>query len=151
MKKLTLTIAEVLQLQQELLGSQKAEGILTLKMNMLAKYRLSKLEKSLQEEIKTFEKIQLELFEKYGKQEGPNGAWTIPTVIDIVGEDDQVKKEVHPNYLKFQEEIQPIMKEVKEFDIPHISIEDFKDVEVDGYFPIFFEKIIINSEEEKQD
>lgn len=56
MKKLSLTIAELLQLQAELVGNQNVKGLLALKLNMLAKYRLSQLYKVVSEELSVYQK-----------------------------------------------------------------------------------------------
>ncbi len=139
MKTVNLTVEEILQINAELVGTEKQSGILTLKMNMLTKFRLSKLYKAISDEISIYEKINVEMFEKYGEQN--ESGYSIPHFIEEDDNGEKVQK-YNPKLKEYFNELNPILKEVKEIEFPEITIEDFKDAETEGYFPLFFEKIL---------
>ena len=58
-------------------------------------------------------------------------------------EDEKTKEKVlNPNLEKYSQEINPILQEEKELEIPEIKIGDFQDTKVEGYYPVFFSKVV---------
>ena len=135
MKKLSLTIAELLQLQAELVGNQNVKGLLALKLNMLSKYRLSLLYKVVSEELSVYQKINEELIKKYGEEK--DGSFII---MNFVEDSKTGEKTLNPNIEKYAEEINPILQEERELETPEIKIGDFQDTKVEGYYPVFLLK-----------
>ena len=59
-------------------------------------------------------------------------------------EDEKTKEKVlNPNLEKYSQEINPILQEEKELEIPEIKIGDFQDTKVEGYYPVFFSKVVV--------
>ena len=138
MVKKTFKLAEILELSQELNGNAKLQGILSLSMTMLTKFRLSKLNNELAKEVETYQKINDELIKKYGEER--DGNYLIP---NYLGDSETSEKKQNPNILKYLEELNPILLEEKEIEFNEVKIEDFQDVKIEGYYPIFFSKILI--------
>lgn len=137
MTKQTFKLAEVLQLHQELVGNEQVQGLLGLPMTMLAKFRLGKLVGELAKEVEAYQKINEELIKKYGEEK--DGSFMIFNYI----EDEKTKEKVlNPNLEKYVEEINPILQEEKEVEIPEIKIGDFQNTKVEGYYPVFFSKVV---------
>ena len=138
MVKKIFKLAEILELSQELNGNAKLQGILSLSMTMLTKFRLSKLNNELAKEVETYQKINDELIKKYGEER--DGNYLIP---NYLGDSETSEKKQNPNILKYLEELNPILLEEKEIEFSEVKIEDFQDVKNEGYYPIFFSKILI--------
>ena len=137
MTKQTFKLAEVLQLHQELAGNEQVQGLLGLPMTMLAKFRLGKLVGELAKEVEAYQKVNEELIKKYGEEK--DGSFMIFNYI----EDEKTKEKVlNPNLEKYAEEINPVLQEEKELEIPEIKIRDFQDIKVEGYYPVFFSKVV---------
>lgn len=137
MTKQTFKLAEVLQLHQELVGNEQVQGLLGLPMTMLAKFRLGKLVGELAKEVEAYQKVNEELIKKYGEEK--DGSFMIFNYI----EDEKTKEKVlNPNLEKYSQEINPILQEEKELEIPEIKIRDFQDTKVEGYYSVFFSKVV---------
>ena len=138
MTKQTFKLAEVLQLHQELVGNEQVQGLLGLPMTMLAKFRLGKLVGELAKEVEAYQKVNEELIKKYGEEK--DGSFMIFNYV----EDEKTKEKVlNPNLEKYSQEINPILQEEKELEIPEIKIRDFQDTKVEGYYPVFFSKGVV--------
>ena len=138
MTKQVFKLAEVLQLQQELVGNEQVQGVLGLSMTMLAKFRLGKLVGELSKEEEAYQKIKEELIKKYGEEK--DGSFVI---MNFVEDSKTGERTVNPKLEKYMEEINPILQEEKELEIPEIRIGDFQDIKVEGYYPVFFSKVVV--------
>ena len=99
---------------------------------------MSKLNNELAKEVETYQKINDELIKKYGEER--DGNYLIP---NYLGDSETSEKKQNPNILKYLEELNPILLEEKEIEFSEVKIEDFQDVKIEGYYPIFFSKILI--------
>lgn len=138
MTKQVFKLAEVLQLHQELVGNEQIQGVLGLSMTMLAKFRLGKLVGELTKEVEAYHKINEELIKKYGEEK--DGSFVI---MNFVEDSKTGEKTLNPNLEKYAEEINPILQEERELEIPEIKIGDFQDTKVEGYYPVFFSKVVV--------
>lgn len=140
MKTIQLTNQELIQLQNEIVGTSPESGLLSLKMSVLAKYKLNKLAKAVKDELSSYNTVNEDLIQKYGEP-GPNGGIAIPFYIDEK-DGDEIKKVENPNLEKYINEINPVLQTLVDIEVPEISINDFKDAETTENYPILFEKII---------
>lgn len=140
MTKTKLSISELLQLQAELVGNQNVKGLLALKLNMLAKYRLSQLYKVVSEELSVYQKINDELIQKFGEEK--DGGFVIPAKITEHDKHGETYDIDNPNIELYLAELNPILADTKELDLPEIYVSDLKDAESEGFYPLFFEKIL---------
>lgn len=140
MKKIQLTNQELIQLQNEIVGTSPDSGLLSLKMSVLAKYKLNKLAKTVKDELSSYNTVNEDLIQKYGET-GPTGGIVIHFYIDEKT-GDEIKKVENPNFEKYLKEINPVLQTLVDIEVPEISINDFKDAETTENYPILFEKII---------
>lgn len=140
MKKIQLTNQELIQLQNEIVGTSPDSGLLSLKMSVLTKYKLNKLAKAVKDELSSYNTVNEDLIQKYGET-GPTGGIVIPFYIDEKTGDEITKVE-NPNFEKYLKEINPVLQTLVDIEVPEISINDFKDAETTENYPILFEKII---------
>lgn len=135
-----LTNQELIQLQNEIVGTSPNSGLLSLKMSVLTKYKLNKLAKTVKDELSSYDTVNNDLIQKYGET-GPTGGIVIPFYIDEKAGDEITKVE-NPNFEKYLKEINPVLQTLVDIEVPEISINDFKDAETTENYPILFEKII---------
>lgn len=143
MKTVKLTLNELLILDRELnglldpkTGTIIIRGVLSHKMDIIAKYRLSKIAKIINDEKELHNVVRTELIKNYGTEE--NG--------QIIPPDQKIKNEEgieidNPKYLELIKEIEKLGQEVKEIEFPEINVDDLK-FETDEYYNILFEKIL---------
>ena len=140
MKKIQLTNQELIQLQNEIVGTSPESGLLSLKMSVLTKYKLNKLVKTIKDELASYHTVNEDLIQKYGESSSTGGI-TIPFYIDEKY-GDEIKKVENPNLEKYFNEINPVLQTLVDIEVPEISIIEFKDTETTENYPILFEKII---------
>jgi hypothetical protein len=136
--KIKFNVAEILTLDAELNGTEKFKGLLGQKLNLATKYHLTKIAKITSEERETFEKMRLDLIKELG-EEKEDGSIAVPELETIKGENgnpDTVK--LHPNYIKFREQLEELFAQEKEIEQPKFKIEDFESLETEGNYPAFF-------------
>ena len=137
MTKQTFKLAEVLQLHQELVGNEQIQGLLGLPMTMLAKFRLGKLVGELAKEVEAYQKVNEELIKKYGEEK--DGSFMIFNYV----EDEKTKEKVlNPNLEKYSQEINPILQEEKELEIPEIKIRNLQNTKVTRNYPVIYTKVV---------
>jgi hypothetical protein len=135
--KIKFNVAEILTLDAELNGTEKFQGLLSQKMGLAVKYQLTKIAKITGEEKETFEKMRMDLIKELGVEK--DGQISIPEIETIKGENGEADKvQLHPNYIKFREQLEELFVQEKELDQPSFKIEDFSELETEGNFPAFF-------------
>jgi hypothetical protein len=138
MEKIKLTLNEILLLNEELSGSpdtnkeKRYEGFLNLELPILKKYHLTKLNKELNTEKETVEKMKNELITKYGKKD-QNDNYSI----QYLTEDNKVSE----NYIKFVNEFNELLNEEKEINVPELSIQDIQNISTRDNYQILFKLI----------
>jgi hypothetical protein len=131
--KIKLTVGELYALHTELEGAEKNPGLVSQKLTMMTKYNLGKLVKLSAERKQLFEKTRQELVQSIGTDDG-KGNFSIPqTETDADG-----NITIHPSFIKFRDEINEVLNTEEEIEIPAFKIEDFADVQTEGYYPVFF-------------
>lgn len=129
---MNLTLKEIIDLSYELNGFgyqtkdgkfiQVTKGLIKQKMSMKLKLYLQRLNKIVQDEIKTFEELRKELVEKYEVKEG---------------------EEVNP---ELEKEYAELMKAEKEIDVQNlwngdVTIDNLSTIETDENYLIFLKLI----------
>lgn len=140
MEKITLSLGEIITLEAELngfvhpeTGQKVVSGLLNTKLNLAKKYWLTKLADKCQAEKKTVDGLREELIKKYGKE--VEGKIYIETFLD------EERKEVNPDYIKFQEEYMTLLNEKKELEYKTISVSDLETVESEENYAIVFKLV----------
>lgn len=136
MKKIELTLLDVLSLESELNGVVENNqtlfaGLLSEELSFTTKYRLTKLAKELAAEKETIINLKNELIKKYGEEEDGN--------IEV----KQFDKDGKPSdkYAKFQKELVELFSEKKEFSYSSISLNEMKNVVTSARYVIVNELI----------
>ena len=126
---MTLNYNEIVNLMVEINGDGKEfQGILRQKLSLKAKALIHRLNKIVQDEVKIFDDLKLELFKKYGEEK-----------------DRQIQ--VSPENLPdFQKEFNELLQVEKPINVDTIwttklTIEDFDKLETEEFYPTFL-KII---------
>lgn len=131
--KIKLTVGELHALHTELEGSEKNPGLVSQKLTMMTKYKLVKLVQLSAQKKNLFEQTRTELIKSIGEFDGKDG-YSIPqTETDTDG-----KETLHPSFIKFRDEISQVINVEEEIEVPEFKIEEFADVETEGYYPVFF-------------
>ena len=126
---MTLNYNEIVNLLVEINGDRKKfKGILAQKLSLKAKALIHRLNKIVQDEVKIFDELKLELFKKYGEEkEGQI----------------EVSKENLPDFQKEFNELLAVEKPINVDTIwtTKLTIDDFDKMETDEFYPVFL-KII---------
>ena len=131
-------LAELIALDTELVGTETFKGLLGLKLSLTTKYYLTKIAKITGEEKQIFEKMRDELIQELGEETKP-GYFEVPQIQTIKGENGEKDQVVmHPNYIKYREQVDALLSEEKIIEKPNLKIEDFESLETEGNFPAFF-------------
>ena len=126
---MTLNYNEIVNLLVEINGDGKEfKGILAQKLSLKAKALIHRLNKIVQDEVKIFDDLKLELFKKYGEEkEGQI----------------EISKENLPDFQKEFNELLAVEKPINVDTIwtTKLTIDDFDKMETDEFYPVFL-KII---------
>lgn len=150
MNKVTLKIGEILELEAELSGvvdqqSGKvvSEGILSKELNLVTKYWLGELAKSLSGERESLNKLREDLIKKYGKEDKETGEISIPIYINPVKneEGNVISADFNPDYLTFQQEYEKLLLEEKEIEYKPLKLENFEGIKTATFPKILFRLI----------
>jgi hypothetical protein len=140
MKKTKLTLAEIITLESEISGltnQQTGEvalkGLLSENINLVIKYRLSKLVDSISTDKKVVDGLRDELIKKYGEEK--DGAIFIAPFLD------EAKTVSNPKFGQFVQEYNTLLAEQKEIEHPVVTLEDIKDVKSEGRYDVFLKLI----------
>ena len=154
MKKVTVTLNQLLTLEAELAGVYNQstgeallKGILDLELDFVLKYHLSKLHTQVLEEKKTVEKFREDLVKKFG-EEDENGNISIPYQINVEKNDngEVVKFDVNPKFEEFNKEFTRFLEEEVELKVKNFSIEDFSGIKLKSAPTVLFSLIEEDSE-----
>jgi hypothetical protein len=140
MKKTKLTLGEIISLESEISGLSNQQtgevllkGLLSENINLVIKYRLSKLVDSFAADKKILDGLREELIKKYG-EEKDGGIFIAPFL-------DEAKTISNPNFVKFVNEYNTLLAEQKEVEHLVITLEDIKDVKSEGRYDVFLKLI----------
>jgi len=143
MKTVKLTLNEMLILDRELNGLVDPKtntiifkGILSHKMGIVAKYRLSKIAKILNDEKELHNNLRNELVKTYA--DDPNGE---EIKVSTTIKDKKGNEIPNPKHQEFLKELEKLGNEAKEVEFPEINVDDLN-FETEEYYTIFFEKIL---------
>jgi hypothetical protein len=133
MEKITLTLADVLDLEGEInglinneTGQVIYEGFRKQNLNIILKYDINTFGEVLKNEVKSIDAIRDELVIKYGKEKDGT------TMVSMYEEekDDEgnvISKKYAKNFIEFNNEFNTLLtSKTKEFDVPTITKEDLK-------------------------
>jgi acylphosphatase len=135
---MNLNLREIISLYHELNGFSKnnedgqtevvLNGILKQKMSLKAKVYLQRLNNVLLDEIKIYEELRKELFEKYGTET-----------------DGQLFVEVE-NIKKFNDDHEEVLNAEKNIDVTalwssDLTLDSLSSIETDEYYPVLFKLI----------
>ena len=147
MSKKKLSLGEIINLEAEINGltnQQTGEvllkGLLAENINLVIKYRLTKLAESLASDKKTLDGMRGELVQKYGESDGKGNISVEPHL-------DKAKTQINPKFEEFAKEYGALLAEQKEIDFPTITLEDIKDVKSEGFYGTFLKLITEETEE----
>ena len=136
MEKITLTIKDILQLEQELNGSVNADtkeviynGFIKQNLPIFLKYQLADLCGTLSAEKKVVDELRNDLIRKYGEA-GENGIIMVNMMEEVKDEDGKViGQKFNPKYLELDKEFSEfVLNTVKEIEYPEITEEDLKKI-----------------------
>jgi hypothetical protein len=147
MNKKKLTLGEIINLEAEINGVTNPQtgevllkGLLGENINLVIKYRLTKLAESLASDKKTLDDMRNDLIKKYGEEDA-KGNISVETHLD------KAKTQINPKFEEFVKEYNTLLAEQKEIDFPSITLEDIKDVKSEGFYGTFL-KLITEEKEE---
>jgi len=132
MKKVTLTLKDVLELDVELTGliNQQTgevivEGLLSKELDLVIKYHLEKVAKQTAEQKQHVEKLRENLIKLYGQKE-ENDGWSLPIYINEVKDEDGriTSAEMNPSYIKFQEDFSKLLNETVDIYVKALTIDE---------------------------
>jgi hypothetical protein len=136
MKKTKLTLGEIINLESEISGLSNQQtgevllkGLLSENINLVIKYRLSKLAEQIASDKKVVEGLREELIKKHGEEK--DGA------IFVSPFSDEAKTIPNPKWILFANEYNTLLAEQKEIEHPVITLEDIKDVKSEGRYDVF--------------
>ena len=136
MRKTKLTLGEIIALESEISGltnQQTGEvalkGLLSENINLVIKYRLSKLVDSISTDKKILDGLRDDLIKKYGEEK--DGAIFVSPFLD------EAKTVQNPKFVQFAQEYNTLLAEQKEIEHPVITLEDIKDVKSEGRYDVF--------------
>lgn len=147
MSKKKLSLGEIINLEAEINGLSNQQtgevllkGLLAENINLVIKYRLTKLAESLASDKKTLDSMRGELVQKYGESDGKGNILVEPHL-------DKAKTQLNPKFEEFAKEYNALLAEEKEIDFPSITLEDIKDVKGEGFYGVFLKLITEQTEE----
>ena len=142
-KKITLTLSQILSLEQEIGGLKNQQtgesifkGLLSHKMPMPTKFKLKMLLNAISSIKQANDEIREELIKEYGTE--VNG---VISVFMYVDEKAQVK-EYTPNYIEFVKKIEELLAKQIEIEFEQILIDEFKDFNEEDTYPTFLDLLI---------
>jgi hypothetical protein len=146
MSKKKLALGEIIALEAEINGVSNQQtgeillkGLLSENINLVIKYRLTKLAELLASEKKTLDGLRDELIRKYGEEDDRGSISVEPHL-------DKAKTQINPKFTQFANEYNPLLAEEKEIDFPSITLDDIKDVKGEGFYGIFLKLITEETE-----
>jgi hypothetical protein len=140
MKKTKLSLGEIIGLESEINGLSNQQtgevllkGLLSENINLVIKYRLSKLADSIAADKKVVEGLRQELIKKHGEEKDGN-IFVAPFL-------DEAKTIQNAKFGEFVQEYNVLLAEQKEIEHPVITLEDIKDVKSEGRYDVFLKLV----------
>jgi len=144
MSKIKLQLGEIVALEAEIngianqqTGQVALKGLLSENINLVIKYRLTKLAEVLSADKKTVDDMRNDLIKKYGEEDGKGGIAVNPF-------SDEAKTIQNPKWVLFANEYNALLAEQKEIDFPTITLEDIKDIKGEGFYGVFLKHINVD-------
>jgi len=141
MNKKKLSLGEIINLEAEINGVSNQQtgqvllkGLLGENINLVIKYRLTKLAESLTSDKKTLDGLRSELVQKYGESDGKGNISVEPHL-------DKAKTQINPKFESFANEYNTLLAEQKEIDFPTITLDDIKDIKGEAFYGVFLSLI----------
>lgn len=138
MKEYSLTLAEVLNLEIEINGhfdqasqTQKIKGILNQPLNLVAKYWITKLAKTVTDEKTKIDEIRNDLIKKYGVAD-ESGQVTIKVFTD------DAQTEINPAYQDFTKELGTLLAEKVTISYVPIKLSQLVSIETNETYATFY-------------
>lgn len=146
MSKIKLTLGEIVALEAEIngvvnqqTGEVALKGLLSENINLIIKYRLTKLAETLLADKKTLDDLRNELIKKYGEEDGKGNLQVVPFL-------DEAKTIQNPKFVSFANEYNALLAEQKEIEFPSVTLDDLKDVKGEGFYGVFLKHISADTE-----
>jgi len=152
LNKITLSLAEILELEVELLGSTNqrtgeviATGLLNQKLPIKTKYWLTRLAEKVQSEKKTIDGLRDDLIKKHGEETEDKSGWTIPLRIEAEekNEDGSAQYIANPAFAAFNKEYGELLDTKKEIEHPVINFDDLAELETTDNYAVIFKMLTI--------
>lgn len=154
LKTITISLAEIMQLEAELQGvkTQNGEvvftGLLNQKLPMKTKYWLTRLAEKVSSEKKTIDGLRDEMIKRFGESTDEGQSFMIPSFVDTDKKDadGNVIKQPNPKFKEFNDEYSELLNTEKEISHPFFKFDDFAALETTDTYAVFFK--MLNPEEE---
>ena len=152
LNKITLSLGEILELENEINGSRNQQtgetiltGLINQKLPIKTKYWLSRLNETISSECKTIETLRDELVKKYGSETEDKRGYTIPLKIksDKINPDGTPVLVPNPVFTEFNNEYTQLLETTKEIEHATFSFDDFADLETTDNYTVFFKLLTI--------
>jgi predicted RNA-binding protein with RPS1 domain len=148
MNKIKLTLAEIYQLNYELLGitnqstgEKITKGILDERLSISVKYHLSKISDKLLKEIEHIEKLKEEHITKVGTKDEDGKIFVSMRINEVKDEEGKlISSDINPAYIQLQETFNKFMEEEFEIEYKEMFVEDIN-IETD-INPVILFKLI---------
>lgn len=155
MPQITLSLGDIYALEVEIAGAKNPQtgevqfkGLLNQELSLVTKFKLSEIKDRVSTHKKNVDTLREELIKKLGEEDKKSGGITLPTFIDkldkkgkpVKNKEDQTEKEVNPNFIEFNKEMEKLLAETKEIKLPLLKIEDF-DIKTDETYEVFFKAL----------
>ena len=160
MNKSSLNLGEIYALDGELngtvnqqTGARLSKGILAQPLPLLQKYWLGELNDEIVKQKKSIDKLRDELVIKFGEPDD-KGGYTIPLSVDklddegkpVIGENDEIVKELNLNFEKFNSELTTLFEEVRDIEHYPFKLENL-DFTTDEFYPVFMKLLTAKKED----
>jgi len=156
LKKITLSLAEIMELEAEIFGlrdQRKGEvtitGLLNQKLPIKTKYWVTRLGETVTSEKKTIDSLRDELVKKYGEENKEEQSWSIPMRIktEKINPDGSPVFVVNTKFADFNKEYSELLETTKEIEHPNFNFDDIASLETTDNYAVFFKLLTITETE----
>ena len=127
-------------------GEVLQTGLLKEKLNLITKYWLTDLAKTVSLEKEAIENLKTDLVKKYG-EEDKDGNISLPIYFPEEKNDEgEITKQamLNPKYVEFEKEFSTLLQEEKELTHHEFKLEDFKNIETTNNYNVFYKLIKVD-------